>query len=322
MVRLLLSPIQYFAEIAQDTLLDLHAKLSTVVRYYDRMLEERLSNTYSQHTISGYNLPGQRHPSNIYPSIPSNLPSGPGGPESFYTGNVPQEPHGRPQSTYSYGTPQQYPNYEKRTSVPAPPHIAPDQRNIKHNQIPSQPQRSGSYSIPTPYPQQFSAPTLEPQEPAYGPTKSQQPPNFVSSETVIIPSADTNASFYYGNAPQNQQSPPHQGLQEQIQTPYTNIQSPPQHHQLLHPVQSSQQSTNQQPQSVSQQPLPQFNQPQQVPPQQTYWQTQPQHSMPPQNWHQATPPQQASYTQDSFPTAPQHAPQPQPVPVEESLIEF
>ena len=285
------------------------------------MLEERLSNTYSQHTIGGYNLPGQRHTSNIYPSIPSNVPSNAGGAESFYTGNVQQEHHGRPHSTYSYTAPQQYPSYENRATMAAPAYVAPDQRNMKHNQMPSQPHRSGSYSMSSPYPQKFSAPASEPQEPSYGPASSQQPPNFAPSDPVMTSSVDANASFYYGNVPQNQQAPPHQGLQEQTQTPYPDIQSPPQHHQQLHPVQSPPQFTHQQPQGVSQQPLPQFSQPQQAPIQQTYWQGQAQHSMPSQNWQQG-PPQQVNYTQESFPAAPQHAPQPNPVPVEESLIEF
>lgn len=291
------------------------------------MLEERLSHTYSQHTIGGYNLPGQRHTSNIYPSVPSNIPSGPGGAESFYTSNIQQEQHGRPQSTYSYGAPSQYPIYDNRTSVAAPTYVAPDQRNVNYNQMPSQPHRSGSYSISSPYPQQFSTPAPEPQDPAYGSTQSQQPPTFTPSEPAITPSTDANASFYYGNAPQNQQVPLHQGLQEQSQALYPNVQSPSQRQQALHLTQSPQQFTHQQPQGISQQPLPQFNQPQQgptqqAPPQQPYWQAQPQNSMPPRNWQQAPPPQQASYTQDSFPSAPQHAPQPHPVPVEESLIEF
>jgi len=298
------------------------------------MLEERLSNTYSQHTIGGYNLPGQRHTSNTYPSMPPNLPSGPGGAESFYTSSQ-QEPHGRSQSTYNYATIQQYPNYDKRASVAASNYVGPDQRNGKYNQIPSQPQRSGSYSMPSPYPQQFSGPATEvlQQDTAHGPTPSQQQLPFAPSEPLMASSADANVSFYYGNAPQNQQAPPHQGLQEQSQTPYPNIQSPPQRHHLLHPAQSSQQFTpqslapHQQPQGIPQQPLPQYNLPQpgpspQAPPQQAYWQAQLQNAVPPQSWQQAPTATQNNYTQDSFPTAPHHAPQPQPVPVEESLIEF
>lgn len=65
-----------------DALLDLHSKLASVVRYYDRMLEDRLSKTYQQ-----------QYPSYGYPTAPQQTPYqsisspgvGSGQIENFYT---------------------------------------------------------------------------------------------------------------------------------------------------------------------------------------------------------------------------------------------
>ncbi|KAL2069406.1 hypothetical protein VTL71DRAFT_14085 [Oculimacula yallundae] len=319
-----------------DTLLDLHAKLSTVVRYYDRMLEERLSSTYNQHSVSGYNLPSQRPASTMYPSIASNLPNAPGGAENYYTGNAPQEPYARPQSTYSYGQPQQpYQQYNNRASIAGYP--VPEQRKENYSQyapqqFPAQLQRTGSWHASDPsatytsqqpsYPPE-SAPAHQqtPQTPMNVP--SQPPTSYAPPAGAVSPSADPNASFYY-NTPG--QAPPQQAPdQQQPQYPETH-QSPQQYQtsaqQPVSPLQSAKQPQKPQeqyaPPTQQQAPPPQQYPPPQQSQQAPYYQAQ-QAPAQQQPWKPAGQ-TYTGYTQDSFPAAPHHAPQ-QPK-VEEALIEL
>ncbi|KAH6647460.1 hypothetical protein BKA67DRAFT_662249 [Truncatella angustata] len=290
-----------------DTLLDLHSKLSTVVRYYDRMLEDRLSKTYNQHTIGGYNLPQQRQSTGPYPSMHPIVPSASGPAESFYTGEQPVHyapPQHYPQSTQ---TPQpQYANYDHRASVSAVP----------GSQYPPQPaQRAESWqtqapSAPVPYP------GYAPGEPHAHPSHQTQAPR--APESVGTPASDPNATFYYNNTQQAQGRQTPSAVGDPTPSPYPNLQQPANYNR---------QSIPPTPGSVASQPVQQQQQPNQQPPQyqqqqqqQQYWQ-QPQHTgQQPPGYQPAQPAYQPGYSQESFPSAPQHAPQ-QPV-VEESLIDL
>ncbi|KAL1615253.1 Vacuolar protein-sorting-associated protein 27 [Diplodia seriata] len=288
-----------------DTLLDLHAKLSTVVRYYDRMLEERLSNTYS-HANYGFHPSMPRPASNLYPSISSGAPDGASGAESFYSGN--NDPYAPPQPTYNqYAQPQQQPYVPNPTSMPVIPHHqdAPYQQQQYYGaQQPPQQQSQPSVPYPQAPPSEGSAsPQLQRrssnlQQPSAPPTGQ-----FAPSQPSIPD--DSSAAYYYNNE-QQPSAPPTAPPQQQQQPPQP---SSPQ----LAGLREAQQQPPQQ---------PYWQQPQQAPPQQQaappqqvpYWQ-----QPPPQQYAYAPQQTAGGYAADSFPSAPQHQPQ---VPKEEALIEL
>lgn len=220
-----------------EALLDLHAKLSTVVRYHDRMLEDRLNVTYNQRNSAygGY-APPQQYPS-AYPSMPpTHAPSGmaPGGAENFYYGNAPPEQYAVQQPpmpalerSFSYTsqktdtTSVQYPQY--------PPQQQQQQSNQYQQQQlpPGYPQQQQQQQTPYPsqpqsiYPQMPPEQTHQSQPQAYPP----QSPGTQQHAGIAYPS-------FNGPPPQAEQqqqypaAPTHQP-QAQMQT-YTAPPAPTQ----------------------------------------------------------------------------------------------
>ena len=239
-----------------DTLLDLHSKLATVVRYYDRMLEERLNSTYNMHSYGGYTSQasqlGQR-PSSVYPSLETpNQPvyTGPQtNMESYYTGSTvpPVDPYARPQSLYSNQAPPSQPNYPPQQPVQLP------QRStsiLANNQYPESQSSAPPPPSSSPYMQrrrQNSSSTVSSQRtPSLKYRQSstdhmpvainRQPSNYGSmpqqhaGANGYIPSQDPNASYYYGgNTTQPHQQQPQQPLSQApaASNLYPTLQSPP-----------------------------------------------------------------------------------------------
>lgn len=333
-----------------DTLLDLHSKLATVVRYYDRMLEERMANAYSS---SRYGQPARQNA--LYPQL--GAPSAPptmndaaaaGVMESYYTGQTTHTDSYRAAAPTAYGAypphPQHnsapYPSFDQSQPQqqqminsyggPPPPEAAYYSSPQMSHQPQPQPQPPTNYaqqSQPTPYPQQQQPPQPQPSAPPTDHTQRQQP-----DPARRRPSQQTYSQ------PSSQYAPSHtsQSSNPPLSSPLASVAAAEGATNFYYGTESSAAAqASPQPSSPTevyhhppqQQQFPHLPHQEQ---QQTPLQQQPS-AQQQQQHHQTTLPQQqqwpqvptagTGYGQESFPTAPQDAPIGVAV-KEESLIEF
>ncbi|KAJ5923205.1 hypothetical protein N7454_008450 [Penicillium verhagenii] len=273
-----------------DTLLDLHAKLSTVVRYYDRMLEERLTSAYPQPNY-GYGVPLGMPQYPDMSGLPTYAPDAKSGAENFYYGNSAEPSH---PPTASYAPPQMnsgtydappsgltspvYPQQGQRGSLANESHPAAWSHNA-YPSLGSPPPSSGIMPHVAPGPSQY-----------YAATPDQDPHTSQFPETPYQPSPIMRRDSQYQSGPSGAPTPnaPEPQSPEHAQTPLYSTMAPPLHQQHTGP-----------------------------PPQQYYYQPQQPGTVPsgyaPMGTGQL----------GAYPDAGQQAPAShQPAPVEESLIEL
>ncbi|KAL8790698.1 MAG: hypothetical protein Q9195_006240 [Heterodermia aff. obscurata] len=296
-----------------DTLLDLHAKLATVVRYYDRMLEDRLSHTYSQHAIGGIRSHADQQTPNIYPSIPSEPPGSHESTENYYHVQPGTQVDRYPQLQASFqGNPQWQSSYAQYDGLQRESSVYGTASNLhegthRFQNLPSTVDPPNLHHWPTPrqdsaYVKDHAPPSYEHQH-EVSTQLQRQAPSMPPPQTPVMPQPSGAAVVYY------------QGSEEQVSPPQLQYQQ--------------KQEFNYAPS------LPSPEQAQALPPQHFEPGVTPRQQQQPLHWQQSMDPSQKShgqlqntlaynthpsYTQESFPSAPQH--QLQPKAIEESLIEL
>ncbi|KAM3415446.1 Vacuolar protein sorting-associated protein 27 [Cercospora zeina] len=146
-----------------DTLLDLHSKLATVVRYYDRMLEERMANAYNPSRYQS-----SSHPPAMSSQYPQLNPVGGDtqyGAENYYSGNAPSlDSYHHVAQRGTYVEPQvkstPYPSYD-RQRAPSYEHQVMESPYRADQCYQSQPENGPSvehYAAATHHPQQTHHP--------------------------------------------------------------------------------------------------------------------------------------------------------------------
>ena len=187
-----------------ETLVDMHAKLNTVVRYYDKMLEDRLQTTYSQATYQEARRPAQS-PLPYQYNLPPQSPSSPSHPSQGYFPsrrstfsdqvNAPPASVTGFSSTY-YGPsqpPSQYPSNPTSTNgTNAPPSKAPyiphysESAGYQYSHPAAGTSRPSISDIPPSSPQQ-SRQRRGPEYPAYSEQESyyQAPPQRREDSSLI-----------------------------------------------------------------------------------------------------------------------------------------
>ena len=317
-----------------DTLLDLHAKLATVVRYYDRMLEERLSNTYGQLSLGGYRTDAPHSSSNMYPSIPTEFAGGHYGAESYYGVEAPRQGSAEPQprivSDFNPQSPNAYFQKARMQSGGAPGFSSLSGKNQQQFYPNVQPVQSASgfQGFPqSPTENQTANYYPEHQNPSYN---QQQDQSIQSQASATLPRVRPSTGTHVSDPPTNYY------LNNQSYSAAVPLQAPhPSVPSFNEPIESPEQKRQPQPpipdaarfQPVRQSRTQQLNQ-EEYWPQHSPGQSQPLRESNPPGRPFVTPDTQPnlpyptvnSYSHDLFPSAPQH--QPQQKVVEESLIDL